>query len=389
MLLTIIVFFAVLGLLVLVHELGHFVAARNAGVKVEEFGLGLPPRIFGFYKNKEGKWKPVGLKSKEASTTIWSLNWIPLGGFVKIKGENGEEAQDPDSFGHKSVGRRIWIISAGVLMNIVLAAVLLSIGLAIGSPQMIDLEELSPLARVKDVEVRIMEVLPDSPAERAGLAVADTILAVDGQSFTKIEQLQDYFDRKIGVMVSLAIEREKDVLTKEVTPVVLEETQRGGMGVALVQTGFVSYPWYLSWWYGTVETFKMIWAVISGFYLIIKNLIINKQMIGEVYGPVGIATLVGDAARLGLLYLLQFTAVLSVIIAVINFLPFPALDGGRVLFLLIEGMRGKPINQKFEALMHNLGFALLMILVLVVTFRDIARVSSGFFGWWDSITGFF
>ncbi len=112
-------------------------------------------------------------------------------------------------------------------------------------------------------------------------------------------------------------------------------------------------------------------------------------MIGDVYGPVGIATLVGDAARMGFLYLLQFTATLSVIIAVINFLPFPALDGGRVLFIIIEGIRGKAVNQKIEAIIHNIGFALLMVLVLVVTFRDISRLSSGFVNWWQNITSLF
>lgn len=380
MILTVVVFFLVLGVLVLVHELGHFVVARKSGVKVEEFGFGLPPRMIGFYKDDVGKWRTVGLKTKDVTSMIWSLNWIPLGGFVKIKGENGENSEQADSFGHQSVFKRILIISAGVFMNIVLAAVLLSIGLSIGSPQVIDESNLSKFAQTKDIKVRIMEVLPDSPAERAGLELADTILAIDGHEIVEIEELQNFLDQKVGATISLTVERKDEVLTKELTPEFLSEIDRGGMGVALVRTGFVSYPWYLSWWYGIIETFKMIWAIIAGFYLIIKNLIINKQMIGEVYGPVGIAGLVGDAARLGFLYLMQFTAVLSVIIAVINFLPFPALDGGRILFLIIEGVRGKPANQKFEALMHNLGFALLMILVLVVTFRDVVRISSGFFG---------
>ncbi|MFA5021993.1 MAG: site-2 protease family protein [Patescibacteria group bacterium] len=388
MLLTIVAFFVVLGVLVLVHEVGHFVVARKSGVKVDEFGLGLPPRIFGFFKDDLGKWQSVGIKTKETNKTIYSLNWIPLGGFVKIKGEEGDAATDPDSFAHKKVWTRIWIISAGVLMNIILAAVLLTIGLTIGSPQYID-KTLPAAAKIRDIKIRVLDVLADSPAKKADIQVGDIIVLVDSQNFAKIESLQGYFDSKIGTEVTLKIQRDQEILDKKVTPYVLSQTNRGGMGVALAQTGFVSYPWYISWWYGLKETFTMVWGVIYGFYLIIKNLIISRHLIGDVYGPVGIATLVGDAARSGFLYVLQFTAVLSVIIAVINFLPFPALDGGRVFFLLIEAIRKKPINQRFEAAMHNLGFALLMILVVIVTFRDIARVSSGFLNWWQKISGLF
>ena len=389
MFLTLITFFAILGLLVLVHEAGHFTAARRAGVKVEEFGLGLPPRIFGFYKNQEGKWKPVGLKTKEAASTIWSLNWVPLGGFVKIKGEEGQASADSDSFAHKSVLQRIWIISAGVLMNVILAVILLSISLAAGSPQIISETDLRAGAKIKEDKIRILEVLPNSPAQKAGLEVADSILEVDGQPFKKIEGLQDYMDQKVGSSITLKIERKDEILIKEVTPEILAETNRGGMGVALVKTGIISYPWYLAPWYGFLETMKMIGGIISGLYLVFKSLITSRELIGEVYGPVGIAGLVGDAVKLGFLYILQLTAALSVIIAVINFLPFPALDGGRVFFLLIEGLRGKPVNQRLETLMHNIGFALLMILVVIVTFRDIARISSGFLGWWQKISGLF
>ncbi len=389
MLLTLIAFFAVLGLLVLVHELGHFVTARRAGIKVEEFGLGLPPRVFGFYKSAEGQWRAVGLKTKEAPGTIWSLNWVPLGGFVKIKGEDGGATTQPDSFGNKSILTRILVISAGVSMNIVLAAVILSISLMIGSPQVINETQLSPLAKVSNVEIRVFQVLEGSPAAYAGISVADTILTVDGQVFSTVVEFQNYFNQKVGEPVKLTIKRGEETLAKEVVPEILVETERSGMGVALLETGLVSYPWYVAPVFGVWETLKMIGGVIFGFFLIIKSLVISHELIGDVYGPVGIAGLIGDAARLGILYLLQFTAVLSVIIAVINFLPFPALDGGRVVFLIIEAIRKKPVNPRFEALMHNIGFALLMVLVVIVTFRDIARVSTGFLNWWNNLSGMF
>lgn len=389
MLLTIVVFVAILGVIVLVHEAGHFVTARRAGVKVEEFGLGLPPRAFGLFKDENGKWQRIGIKTKEAPKTIWSLNWIPLGGFVKIKGEEGGDQNDPTSFGSKSVLQRIWIISAGVTMNIVLAVVILSFGLMVGSPQFVDQENISPLATVSGVEIRVIEVLPNSPAAKAGIEAPDTILAIDGQSFTQVEEIQTYIGSRVGQIVSLDLERDGEVIVLELTPEVLAEIDRGAMGVALVQTGFVSYPWYIAPWFGLVETVKMVGAIIFGFFFIIKTLIVSGELVGEVYGPVGIAGLVGDAARLGFLYVLQFTAVLSVIIAVINFLPFPALDGGRVVFLLIEGIRGRPVNPKFEAMTHNIGFALLMLLVVVVTFNDIARVSSGFLNFTQKVFGLF
>ncbi len=389
MILTLVVFFAVLGILVLVHELGHFYVARKFGVKVDEFGLGLPPRIFGLYKDNFGKWKKVGLKSENTSKTIWSLNWIPLGGFVKIKGEDGGNREDEDSFIKKSVGKRMAIISAGVSMNLILAAAIFSVLLVIGSPQVIDNQQLMPFAKVKGTQVRVMDVLPESPAANIGIEVGDSIISIDGQIIGSISQVQNYLSQKADINVDLKIERKKEIIKKEAIPGLIGETGRAGLGVALIETGIVSYPWYLAPFYGIWETARMVFGIIAGFYLIIKNLIIDQNLIGEVYGPVGIASLVGDAARLGLIYLLQLTAVLSVIIAVINFLPFPALDGGRIFFLLIEAIRRKPVNQKIENAVHNIGFALLMLLILVVTFNDIARVSSGLFGWWDKISGLF
>lgn len=375
MLLTIVVFFAVLALLVLVHEWGHFIVARRFGVAVEEFGFGLPPRIFGAYKDRTGAWKFVGPRAKEAPRTIWSLNWIPLGGFVKIKGEQGESPVEADSFGNHSIWQRIAIISAGVSMNLVLAAVLLSIGFMVGSPQQIDDRALPASARLSNQQVIVAQVLPDSPAAKAGLALGDKIVSIDGQPFSDVSGLQAYFEQRISVETSLTVDRSGAPITVKVTPVKLEAAEgRGGIGVALVETAFVSYPWYLAGFMGISETVRMAISIIMGFFLIFKNLIVAHTFVGDVYGPVGIATLVGQTARLGFRYLMQFTAALSVIIAVINFLPLPALDGGRVLFLAIEGIRGRAVNAKVEAVVHNIGFMLLMLLMLLVTFRDILRI---------------
>ena len=375
MLLTIITFFAVLGLIVLVHEFGHFIVARKNKVRVDEFGFGIPPRIIGLYKDEQNKFKIVGRKQIETKNMIWSLNWIPLGGFVKIKGEQGEAAQDVDSFAHKSIGARAAILSAGVTMNIILAVILLSIGFVIGVPQAIDdSTKLSSLAKISDENIRIVQILPDTPAANAGLKIGDVLVNINDQSFNDVASIQNFVDLQIGQTAKFQIKRNNQLINLPITPEILVETNHGGIGVALVKTGIVSYPWYIAWWEGLKETGQMIVSVIVGLFLLVKNLLVDHQLIGEVYGPVGIASLVGDAARMGVLYLLQLTAALSVIIAVINYLPFPALDGGRVLFLIIEIFRGKPIDQKLEAIFHNVGFALLMLLILIVTFSDIFRI---------------
>jgi regulator of sigma E protease len=376
MLLTLVSFFIVLGILVLVHEAGHYVTARRFGVGVEEFGLGIPPRAIGFYKDENGKWKIAGPKTKYDGKMIWSLNWIPLGGFVKIKGENGD-SQEPDSFGNKSIFARSVILSAGVTMNIILAVVLLSVSLMIGSPQLLEDKNFPASADIRDVEVRVFAVLENSPAAEAGLQPADKIIAIDGQPLEDSTFAQDYLDQKVDQAVLFSIGREQETFDVTITPEILEETQRGGIGVSLGRIGLVSYPWYTAWWYGLVETFNMAVGVLVGFFVMIKSLLGFGQVVGEVYGPVGIASLVGDAARQGFLYILQFTAILSVIIAVINFLPFPALDGGRVFFLIIEAIRKKPVDPKIENAMHNVGFMLLMLLVVFITYRDIARMVTG------------
>lgn len=367
MLLTIIVFVFILGLLVFVHELGHFVAARKNGVKVEEFGFGFPPRMFGV---KRGE-------------TIYSLNWIPLGGFVKIKGETGEHKEDKDSFANKKIWRRAVILASGVLMNFVLAAVILSVGFMIGLPQVVDGEDGHAI--VRDAKVQIVQVLENTPAAEAGLLPGDVILSIDGQKIEDVTVMQDYLGGKIDTPVKIVLERDGQQLEKELKPVFLTETGRGGVGVGLLKSGIVSYRWYLAIWKGAENTAFFTKEVVVAFYELIKNLIVTQKVSVDLSGPVGIAVLTGQVARMGFIYLLQFTALLSINLAVINFLPFPALDGGRILFLVIEKIRRRPVSQKIENTVHNIGFALLMILVILVTYRDVIKFSDKFTGLWNKI----
>ncbi|MDD5071187.1 MAG: RIP metalloprotease RseP [Patescibacteria group bacterium] len=387
MFITIITFLVVFSLLIFAHELGHFWVARKFGVRAEEFGFGFPPRIRGIYKSKEGKWKQArgNEEISDAVDTIYSVNWIPLGGFVKIKGENGEGENEPDSFASRKIWQRATILSAGVSMNIILAAVLISLGLMVGFPRVLD--NIDVRARVSDKKIQIAEVLPDSQAAKAGFLAGDAIIAINGKKFTFEGELQNFVDGQTGKELVYEIKRGQEEMTLKAIPEIREETGRGGIGIAIVTTGLVKYSWYLAIEEGIKETALLTWAIILAFYELIKNLVIGRGVAVDIAGPVGIAALTGQVAHMGLIYILQFTALLSINLAIINFLPFPALDGGRVLFLIIEKIKGSPVKRELETAIHNIGFALLMILVLVVTFRDVARFGDSFWALWEKIIG--
>jgi regulator of sigma E protease len=353
MLITLAIFLLILSLLVFVHEFGHYSTARIFGIKVEEFGFGLPPRLWG--------WRP------KLSPTIYSLNWLPLGGFVKIKGENGEASHDADSFAAKPIWQRLVILASGVAMNFVLCVLILSAGFAIGLPASV--EGLGSQAVISSASIQILEIVPDSPAQAAGLRVGDAILALDGQEFSDIDGLQQYLVSRQDQSVMITVRRGTGEATIQTT--VKEFSGFTGIGVALAKTAIVRYPWYLAVWQGLKATFIWLIAIVLALVGIIKNLISGAPIGLEVAGPVGIAVLTGQAAKLGLVYVMQFTALLSLNLAIINILPFPALDGGRILFLAIEKIRGRAVGQRWENFTHNLGFALLMVLIVAVTYRDL------------------
>ena len=337
MLLTIVIFLVVLSILVLVHEFGHFIAARKFGAGVEEFGLGFPPRLCGIYKNTSGVWKFVwwNREVKDAAGTIYSLNLIPLGGFVKIDGENGEDKDSPQSFAHKPIWQRAIMLSAGVIMNVLLAAIFISANFMIGAPQAIDGSDLSG-AIVSNRRIQVMEVLPDSPALKAGLKGGDEIVSVNDQSFATYSQLQAYVGDKAGQPLQYTIRRGQSVEDKTIIPEVMASTSRAGIGISIAEVASVRYPWYAALWEGIKTTGLLIVSIFIGFYQLIAKIVSGGGVGSDVAGPVGIAVLTGQVVDLGFSYVLQFAALLSLNLAVINFLPFPALDGGRVLFLIIE-----------------------------------------------------
>ncbi len=377
MLLTIIIFFLILGLLVLVHELGHFLVAKRNGVTAEEFGFGFPPRIVGLYRNKDGKIKIVwGNKEIEKNilseeNTVYSINLIPLGGFVKIKGENGEDKSDPQSFSNQSVWVRFKILSAGVFMNFILGIVLLAFALQIGLPDAVSDEIDVP------GKIQVIQVAQNSPASDIGVELGDELLAIENSSKEKtsiksVAQFQELIQKNAGQEIVLSVQHvEKDRVSE--IPVKVRESAPEGeglLGIALAKTTITKYGFFESFWIATRNTVFFIGAIVAFVVSLIGDLITSKPVGAEVAGPVGIAVLTGQMAKLGLAYILQFAAILSINLGVINFLPFPALDGGRVIFLIIEKIKGSPVSQKIEGYVHTVGFVILLGLMVLVTARD-------------------
>ncbi|OIO46686.1 MAG: RIP metalloprotease RseP [Parcubacteria group bacterium CG1_02_37_51] len=354
MFLTIITFIIILTIIVFAHELGHFWTARKLGVTVEEFGFGFPPRLWSFIKKK----------------TVYSINWIPLGGFVRIKGESGEDRDAEDSFASKAAWKKAAILSAGVIMNVVLAFIALSIGFMMGLPTVVDQETAG--VSVSDRAVQIVSVEEGSVAQSIGLEMGDRIVSIDQQVFSSDQQIIEYIQNDQDRILSLVVNRFGEDLSLEAD---LTGQEQSILGVYLATTGLVKYPWYRAIWEGLRATGYVLVQIVMAFYLIIKGLFVGVGPGLQVAGPVGVAVLTGQMAQLGFAYLLQFTALLSLNLAIINILPFPALDGGRLVFVLIEKIRRKPNNTNIEAMIHNTGFILLLFLMFVVTYKDIARNS--------------
>ncbi|MBI2607734.1 MAG: RIP metalloprotease RseP [Candidatus Doudnabacteria bacterium] len=356
--LTIIIFILILGLLVFVHELGHFVMAKRAGMEVEEFGFGFPPRLFGFKKGG----------------TVYSLNWIPLGGFVKIVGEDGSDSDNPRSFGNKRFGSRFMVLVAGVTMNFILAWVLISLGLGLGLPTVIgDPAELSDSAKVREVHVSVVEIASDSPADQAGLRVGDSVLAINGEEIDTLEETAILAKNNAGLETLYTIKRGGEEFDRTLIPREDHPEDEGPIGVTVSTVARVAYPWYETLPRGLVATFNLLLSILSAFGVIISRLFAGQGVGADLAGPVGIAVLTRDVAQLGFIYLVQFTAVLSVNLAIINAIPFPALDGGRILFLIIEKVRGKKMRAKIEQVANTVGFVLLLLLMVLVTVKDFGR----------------
>lgn len=350
---TLIIFIIILAILILVHEFGHFVVAKKSGVRVDEFGFGFPPRVF--------SWKKGG--------TRYSINLIPLGGFVKIYGEQGEGKGEKNSFMSKSIGRRAMIIASGVLMNFVLAIALFSLGNFIGTPSVIDSATLFSDAKVRDVKVQIIGVMQQSPAEKAGFLEGDVLVGADTP-----ESFQRFIKENEGKEVEIKVKRGAELLSLKVKPELIDDGTEGRIGVMIDRTGIISYPWWKAIYKGVKDTVDFLVLIVVTLAQIIHRAFLGQQ-VGEVLtGPVGIYNITSQAAGMGFIYLIQLTALISINLGLVNILPFPALDGGRLLFLAIEKIKGSPVSQRVENAVHAAGFALLILLMIFVTWRDIVRL---------------
>jgi regulator of sigma E protease len=393
--LTLLIFIAVLAVLVLSHEFGHFIVARKNGIQVDEFGFGFPPRLIGIRKIQyagKKKWQIIWSKRELVETlehehvgTIYSINLIPLGGFVKIKGENGSEpdAKDPDSFFSKKTWQKIAVISAGVIMNFLLAGILLGIGFMVGMPQ-IGEDYVGP-----DSKLQVIQVVPGMPADKAGIKTGAVLLELSGLTerlaTPNVTNFREFVNNHKNEDLLLKYDQEGKEYSVTLRPEVFVGSDRAGFGVGIANIGTIRYPWYRALYEGFVTAVSYLGMIFRGLWTLISQLFAGKSLEGQVAGPVGVAVMTGEAARLGIVYLLQFTALLSLNLAAVNILPIPALDGGRLLFIIISKITRKEVPPRIEQLIHMVGFALLMSLVIFITFKDVQAYGGGFISWWKNL----
>lgn len=365
---SILIFIVVIVALIIVHEFGHFVAAKLSGMRVDEFGLGYPPRAATIAKVGE---------------TSYTLNWLPFGGFVKIYGEDGlsiDQARDARAFSSKPRFAQAFVLVAGVAMNLLFAYVLITGALVAGTPRALSESEV---ANARDVQLMVADVLPGSPAARAGLTAGDTILsAEDGQvtfSGTDPAAFTTFVangkgNTAITLSVRHADKKEETVFARPEAGLIPSDPSRAVLGVEVATVGVV--PLSLSaaivegaalTWGATVLTAEGLWHFFYGVFTLSANL-------SQVAGPIGIAGVVGNASAQGIGDLFSIMAIISINLALINLIPIPALDGGRLLFVLIESVIRRPIKASVARAINAAGFVFLILLMLVVTAHDIFKI---------------
>ncbi|NLZ39411.1 MAG: RIP metalloprotease RseP [Firmicutes bacterium] len=338
--LTLVVSVIFFGLLIFFHELGHFLVAKKVGIGVIEFAIGFGPRVF----------------TKEAGETVYSIRAFPFGGFVRLVGEDPEDetAEEESSFQKKTVWQRFAVIAAGPLMNFLLAVILFSLiyFAFLGVP-------------VYDSTI-LGEVLPNGEAAKAGLQPGDKIISIAGEEVEDWRELVKLIHNNPEQQIEIVFERNREVNTVTVTPVRDLEIGEGRIGIG-VQTR--KYSFFPAVKMGIEQTF---WFIRFMAYSLIQ--IVTGRMAPDVVGPVGIISLVGEVVHTGIMNLLSLAAIISLNLGFLNLLPIPALDGSRLLFLVIEGVRGRPVDPQKESLIHFIGFTVLILLMVIVAYKDLMRL---------------
>jgi regulator of sigma E protease len=372
---SIIIFIVILLVLVLVHEFGHFFTAKRFGIRVDEFGFGFPPKLF----------------SKKIGETEYSINALPFGGFVKIFGESFEEAdmvevgfldKDSKDLSRSLVSKPPWqqaiVLFAGIFANFLLAWLLFSIGFMSGLPTSVGAEPAG--TTLSNVHLTVVSVLPKSPAENAGLKVGDKIVNIkSGNNFTSYvsaETIKSFVVGNSGKEIDIGYTRGKntEIIDAKMIPAISSSTSEPFIGISMDMIGTAKLPPGGALWQGLVLDWSMTKGTALGLYTLIVDGIRGKGSFAAVTGPVGMVGIVGDAYKFGFVYLLSFAALISINLAIINLLPFPALDGGRLFFLLIEKIKGSRINPKFANMANMIGFSILILLMLLITYHDVIKL---------------
>lgn len=380
---SIIIFFIILSALIIVHELGHFLVAKKFGIRVDEFGLGYPPRA----KKLFSWWG-----------TDFTLNWLPFGGFVKIFGENPDEPPLPkssdipsehgqnllkevqpasDNFQSKNRGIQASVLAAGVFFNFLFAWLLISLGFMTGIPSPAGLSV--PLENPRTI---ITLVVPGSPADLGGLKSGDAIVSLSrGDNELRGAEGAELTPPAVSEFISsspepitFSITRGETAREMTVTPASDIIAEKPAVGIAMETIGTIQLPPHQALWHGLKTAWALTALTAKAIVTLISQAFVGKADLGAVTGPVGIVSMVGDMRELGWSYLVTFTALLSINLSIINLLPFPALDGGRLLFVGIESVTRRRVPPRFFNAVNAAGFALLIFLMILITIRDVRNI---------------
>lgn len=342
---TILITLAIIAVLILVHEFGHFVVARKIGIPVWEFSLGFGYRLFGINRNG----------------TEYSIRVIPLGGYVRMSGEEPGDADDPNGYNNRTPWEKMLVCFAGPFMNVVLAMVLfIFIFSVVGMPE----SSNNPV---------IGRVFDGKPAQQAGIKVGDRITSVNGVSIKSWDDITSNVEKaKTSQTIELGINRSGQAMTVKVKPYYNKTLKKNNIGIGGVTT-YSKVGILKAVTTGFQATWELTIALLGGLGILVTG----KASMGDLAGPVGITTLVGEVAQIGWYQLLYFTGFLSINLGILNLLPIPALDGSKIVFGLVEAIRRKPLDPEKEGFIHWLGFLFLIGLMILVTFNDIVKIYKG------------
>ena len=358
MILTLIVVILIFSALVIAHEWGHFIVARRNGVKVDEFGVGFPPKLYG---------KTIG-------GTLYSLNLLPIGGFVRLKGED-QLVKDKDSFSSKSFRVKSKVVMAGVAMNLAIAYFIVLFLMVFGMPAILPsgFTSVGPikLYKIDSSALKAVSITKGSAAEKAGIVIGNEIISVNGIETKTEDQLKASTKQNAGKSVELEVRRGSD--TKIILVQLGTDSTKGYLGLAAQSEQRAYYNPFVAIIGAIITTFSLALLTVAAFGNFIVGLFTKAQVSGDVAGPVGIVSIFGSVMQFGWRYVLAFVASISLSLAVVNSLPIPALDGGRFALMVLTKF-GLKITPEREALIHWLGFGFLIILVFIITISDISRL---------------